>query len=47
VFLHLGQNREIAQEDLEKVMKALDKDQDGKVSREELAEMIQRCCAKK
>jgi len=43
----LHENRELTPEDVNKVMKALDKNGDGKISQEELREMILRCMTKK
>lgn len=49
VFSHLGVNekRELTEEDVQKVMKALDTNRDGKVNKEELGQMIRRCMTKK
>ena len=47
VFSHLNEHRTLTNEDVKKVMVALDKNSDGKISKDELREMIVRCMSKK
>ena len=47
VFFCLGQKKQVNHEDIKRVMQAIDTNQDGKISKDELYLVVKRCTANK